>query len=178
MASLDLLAAAGVAPGDAVLDVGGGASTLAGHLVAAGYDDVTVLDVSSVALEEARARLGDPPAVTWIHHDLLSWAPPRRWDVWHDRAVLHFLVDDGDRTRYAALVRRAVRPGGAVVIGTFAEDGPTRCSGLPVRRYTAADLAAVLGDIEVVATRREMHATPAGTVQPFTWLAAHLPPVA
>ena len=160
-ASLDLLAAAGVAPSDAVLDVGGGTSTLVDHLLAAGHEDVTVLDVSSAALAASRTRLADPPGVTWIHHDLLTWEPPRRWDAWHDRAVLHFLVEDDDRARYAALVRRAVRPGGTVVIGTFAPDGPTHCSGLPVRRHSAADLVALLGDVEVVTQRREDHATPA-----------------
>jgi SAM-dependent methyltransferase len=174
--SLDLLAAAGVGPADSVLDVGGGASTLVDHLLAAGHTDVAVLDVSSVALEDARARLGDPPGVTWIHADLLTWTPPRRWAIWHDRAVLHFLVDDADRARYVVLLRRTLEPGGTFVIGTFAEDGPTHCSGLPVRRYSHDDLGALLGDVEVVARRREVHRTPGDADQPFTWLAGRLGP--
>lgn len=173
-ASLDLLTAAGVGPADSVLDVGGGASTLVDHLLAAGHTDVAVLDVSSVALKDARARLGEPPGVTWIHADLLTWTPPRRWAVWHDRAVLHFMVDDAHRDRYVALLRRTLGPGGAFVIGTFAEDGPTDCSGLPVRRYSQDDLVALLGDVEVVARRREVHRTPGDADQPFTWLAGRL----
>jgi trans-aconitate methyltransferase len=171
--SLELLAAVGVGPADSVIDVGGGASTLVDHLLREGNLDLTVLDLSAVALDAARARLGDPAAVTWIDADLLTWQPTRRWDAWHDRAVLHFLVDDDDQATYRALLERSLEPGGAFVIGTFAEDGPTHCSALPVRRYTAADLE-LLGDIEVVEQRRHIHRTPSGADQPMNWIAGRL----
>jgi trans-aconitate methyltransferase len=169
--SLELLAALGVGPEQSVIDVGGGASTLVDHLLREGHLDLTVLDLSALALGTARARLGDPAAVTWVQADLLTWQPTRRWDVWHDRAVLHFLVDDDDRSTYRALLHRSLEPGGAFVIGTFAEDGPTQCSALPVRRYTADDLVDLLGDVEVVEQRRQVHRTPSGADQPFNWIA-------
>ena len=174
--SVELMDAVGRTRDSAILDVGGGASTLVDDLLADGQRDVTVLDVSASALDIARRRLGDPPEVTWIVADLLGWTPPRRWDLWHDRAVLHFLVDDEDRAAYVALLRQALRPGGAFVIGTFADDAPTQCSGLPVHRYAPADLADLLGDVTVVEARREVHHTPGGGAQPFTWLAGKLGP--
>jgi len=100
--SVELMDTVGRTQRTSVLDVGGGASTLVDDLLARGQRDVTVLDVSAVALNAARDRLGDPPTVTWITHDLLTWSPRRRWDLWHDRAVLHFLVDDHDREAYVA----------------------------------------------------------------------------
>jgi trans-aconitate methyltransferase len=172
--SVELIDAVGRTRDSAILDVGGGASTLVDDLLADGQRDVSVLDVSASALDIARRRLGDPPEVTWIVADLLGWTPPRRWDLWHDRAVLHFLVDAGDRARYVALLRQALRRGGAFVIGTFADDGPTHCSGLAVRRYAATDLADLLGDVTVVEERREVHRTPGGAAQPFTWLAGRV----
>jgi SAM-dependent methyltransferase len=172
--SLALLAALAVQPDDSVIDVGGGASTLVDHLLRAGHRDVTVLDLSSVALEAARARLGDAPGVAWIEHDLVTWHPPRRWDVWHDRAVLHFLVLDRDRSAYSSLLRRTLEPGGAFVIGTFAEDGPTHCSALPVRRHSIDDLEVLVGDAEIVEAHRAVHRTPAGVDQPFNWIAGRL----
>jgi trans-aconitate methyltransferase len=172
--SVELMDAVGRTRDTAILDVGGGASTLVDDLLAEGQRDVTVLDVSASALDLARRRLGDRPEVTWVVTDLLDWTPPRRWDLWHDRAVLHFLVDAGDRARYVALLREALRPGGAFVIGTFAADGPTHCSGLPVLRYAPADLADLLGDVTILEQRREVHHTPGGIPQPFTWLAGKL----
>lgn len=172
--SLELLDAVGARAGSSVIDIGGGASTLVDHLLAAGHDDLAVLDLSAEALDAARSRVGPDAPVDWIEADLLAWEPPRRWDVWHDRAVLHFFTDDADRAAYVATLRRAVPPGGAVVIGTFAEDGPTHCSALPVRRCTAAELADLLGDIDVVEQRRDVHRTPGGAEQPFNWLAGRL----
>ena len=170
--SLDLLAQAGAQPDGAVLDVGGGAGVLVDELLAAGYDDVTVLDVSPAGLAVARERLGDPDAVTWVEVDLLEWTPSRRFDAWHDRAVLHFLVDDAAVERYTTLLQQGVAAGGAVVLGTFATDGPEQCSGLPVRRYSPEALAAVAGPgFRVVTTSRESHATPSGGAQAFTWVA-------
>ena len=172
--SLALLDELGVDHTASIIDVGGGASTLVDHLLARGHRDLAVLDLSERALAIARDRTGDPTGVTWIGEDLLTWNPPRRWDVWHDRAVLHFLVDDTDRAGYVQAMRRAIRPGGAFVIGTFAEHGPIQCSGLPVRRDSVPRLVELLGDIDVVGRRREVHVTPGGVEQPFTWLAGRL----
>jgi len=169
--SVELMDALGIGVDTAILDVGGGASTLVDDLVRRGQRDVTVLDLSAVALDAARDRLGDPAGVAWISQDVLTWSPPRRWDLWHDRAVLHFLVDDHDRATYATLLRTALQPGGAFVIGTFAADGPTHCSGLPVRRYAPAELVDLLGEVDVIEQRREVHHTPGGADQPFTWIA-------
>jgi SAM-dependent methyltransferase len=177
--SLRLLDALGVTAAHSVIDVGGGASVLVDRLLERGHADLAVLDLSAVALAEARDRLGDPPAVTWIEADLRAWEPPRRWDVWHDRAVLHFLTDDADRSTYVETMRRALVPGAAFVIGTFAEDGPTECSSLPVRRQKAEDLVELLdglGEIEVVERLRHVHHTPGGADQPFTWVAGRLRP--
>ncbi|MGH9106118.1 MAG: class I SAM-dependent methyltransferase [Acidimicrobiales bacterium] len=163
-------------PADAaVLDVGGGASTLLDALLADGYRDLSVLDISTVALAALRQRLGARDPVTLIHADLLSWTPERSFDLWHDRAVFHFLVEDRDRQRYVDLLHRALRTGGHVVVGTFAPDGPQYCSGLPVARYTTEEMAEALGgDFRVLDHVREKHTTPAGVVQPFNWLAARL----
>lgn len=174
--SLALLDALDVGSDASVIDVGGGASTLVDHLLARGHHDLAVLDLSSAALGTARQRLDDPDHVTWIDHELLTWEPSRRWDVWHDRAVLHFLRDDHDRAAYARQLRRALEPSGAVIIGTFAEDGPTHCSGLEVRRHTPQDLVDLLGDIEIVDARRHVHHTPGGGEQPFNWIAGRLRP--
>jgi SAM-dependent methyltransferase len=172
--SLALLDRLGVTAVESVIDVGGGASVFVDHLLARGHRDVAVLDLSKVALDEARTRLGDADSVSWIEADLLNWDPPRRWDVWHDRAVLHFLVDDDDRATYVEVMRRAVAPDGSFVIGTFAEDGPTECSSLPVRRQSADELIGLLGDVEVVERRRHKHHTPGGADQSFNWVAGRL----
>ena len=110
-----------------------------------------------------------------VRADLLEWEPDRRYELWHDRAVFHFLVEERDRDRYIATLSDALAPGGHVIVATFADDGPEMCSGMPVRRYAAEDLAAALGEgFELVETRREVHVTPRGTQQPFTWVAARL----
>ena len=173
-AALELLASLGVGADHSLIDIGGGTSNLVDHLVAAGHRDLTVLDISVAALDTSRARLGDPPSVNWIEADLLTWEPVRRWDVWHDRAVLHFLTNDDDRSRYRALLHRSIGPGGAFIIGTFAEDGPTKCSGLPVRRHSVQELLDLAGDVEVVEQRRVVHLTPEGVEQPFNWIAGRI----
>jgi SAM-dependent methyltransferase len=170
--SLELIDTLDVPLDAAVIDVGGGASFLVDELLARGYSDVTVLDLSGVALEAVRRRLPAEASVRFVHADLLEWEPDRRYDLWHDRAAFHFLVAASDRDRYVATLRRAVKPGGKVIVGTFAKDGPKMCSGLPVNRYSAAGLEAALGDAyDVLETRREGHVTPRGAVQPFTWVA-------
>ncbi|HVA59406.1 MAG TPA: class I SAM-dependent methyltransferase [Mycobacteriales bacterium] len=155
-----------------VIDVGAGASTLADLLVEAGWADVTVLDVSASALSAVRARLG-PRAdrVSFVAADLLSWQPRRSYDVWHDRAVFHFLVAPADQARYVALAGRAVATGGALVLGSFAADGPTRCSGLPITRYDPETLAdAFAPAFRLEHAEREEHVTPGGSIQPFSWV--------
>jgi SAM-dependent methyltransferase len=161
-------------PTDAsVIDIGGGASLLVDALLERGFSDLSVLDVSKSALDAVRERLGPTKPVALLHQDLLGWKPERRFDLWHDRAVFHFLVDRSDRATYLQTLRSALRPGGAVVMATFASDGPEYCSGLPVARYSSVDLAEILGpDFAVVEQLREEHVTPAGATQPFTWVAA------
>jgi SAM-dependent methyltransferase len=154
-----------------VIDIGGGDSRLVDHLLARNHRCVTVLDVSRAALDRCRARLGDQAAhAHWIEADVTGpWSSPPM-DIWHDRAVFHFLTDAGDRARYVAHLRDVVKPGGTVIIGTFALDGPERCSGLPVCRYDAAGIGAELGDgFALVEDVPESHRTPAGTVQKFNY---------
>ena len=155
-----------------VVDVGAGTSTLVDRLLDAGRTDITVLDVSDAALELTRARLGDTEdAVTFEAIDILSWEPGRQYDVWHDRAAFHFLTDPAHRRRYVEMVTDAVAAQGLLVLGTFAEDGPTRCSGLPTARYGATDLAVLFSErFTLEHQEREGHRTPAGATQEFTWV--------
>jgi Methyltransferase domain len=171
--SLELIGLLDIPLDAAVIDVGGGASSLVDRLVDRGFSDLSVLDVSGAALEATRHRLGGDVPITFLEEDVLVWHPERRFHLWHDRAVFHFLVDGADRARYLATLRSAIQPGGFVIIATFAPDGPESCSGLPVARYSADSLGSVLGsDFVVVETRREEHTTPGGAVQPFAWVAA------
>jgi SAM-dependent methyltransferase len=167
--SLALVRRAAAPPAASVIDVGGGASRLVDGLLEAGYRQVAVLDVSDTALARARARLGERAArVEWIAADVTRWRPPRTFDVWHDRAAFHFLVDPADRAAYREALAAAVPAGGHVIIGTFALDGPERCSDLPVVRYDATSLQAELGAAyRLVETLAEDHRTPSGKVQRF-----------
>jgi len=170
--SLELFDDMGVSAGDAVIDAGGGASVLVAGLLDKGYSDLTVLDISSDALTQSRERVGTSAAVSWICADLLTWEVDRPRDVWHDRAVFHFLRDD-EIEAYARTLREAVAPGGALIMGVFAPDGPTHCSGLPVERYSADELLAIVGnDFSLVTTRNVVHTTPNGAAQSFTWIGA------
>jgi len=161
-----------------VVDVGGGTSPLAGRLLDRGFNDVTVLDISTVALATAQTDLGArADRVDWIAHDIRSWRPERRFDLWHDRAVFHFLVDLDDRQRYVQTLRQGLAPGGAVILATFAPDGPDHCSGLPVARYDAQGIAAIFApELRLVCERREERATAGGTSQPLTWTVLHSSP--
>jgi hypothetical protein len=172
--SLELVQALGVGPEIPVIDIGGGASLLADSLLERGFLDVTVLDLSAVALEEVRKRLAGQP-VELVQADVLAWRPPRAYGLWHDRALFHFLVAEDERRRYLDRLREALPRGGCVIVGTFAPDAPPTCSGLPVTRYGAADLALTLGPhFELVEARHVEHRTPRGTAQPFTWLAGRV----
>ena len=168
--SLEILSALDLPPEAPLIDVGGGASTLAAELVARGHTDVSVLDISEVALRHAEAALGSK--VTWIHADVLKWRPERQYTVWHDRALLHFFTDDDDREAYVQALNAGLAPGGFAIIGAFAADGPDHCSGLPVQRYTPEDLGQLLSDHYAPRVERyDLHETPSGVRQPFTWLA-------
>jgi SAM-dependent methyltransferase len=167
--SLELIGATGANADSAMIDVGGGASRLIDALLNAGFANVTVLDLSEKALATSKARLGGRSAkVKWIGADVTAWEPSQSYDVWHDRAAFHFLTDPKDRAAYAARVLRTIRAGGHVIIGTFAPDGPERCSGLPVVRHDAASVGAALGpSFELVESRDHVHRTPAGAIQRF-----------
>jgi 2-polyprenyl-3-methyl-5-hydroxy-6-metoxy-1,4-benzoquinol methylase len=161
--SLDLSRATGMKPNSALIDIGGGESPLVDSLLDEGFHALTVLDLSETALAAVKARLGPRSAkVTWIAADVTVWEPSKSYDLWHDRAAFHFLTDAAERWAYAERVTRAVRPGGHVIIGTFAP------SGLSILRHNAASIGAVLGDkFALVGSRREDHVTPAGATQRF-----------
>lgn len=174
--SLQAIARSGAGVDAGLIDVGGGASLLVDALLERQWSDLTVLDVSAAALEVARqrlagSRLGNRAArVAWIVADITAWQPERTYDVWHDRAVFHFLTDPDDRRAYQRALAAGLVPGGHLIIATFAADGPERCSGLPVQRYSPAALAAELGTrYDLVESWSEDHRTPAGGVQRFNW---------
>jgi len=170
--SLQLIRDTRVPKSARIIDVGGGASTLIDDLIAEGFVDLTVLDLSGSALEAAKVRLG-PRAlkVRWIEADITKVKlPVHSFDLWHDRAVFHFLTKDADREAYVAQVSKSVRPGGHVIVASFADDGPERCSGLPVVRYSAEGLHGVFGTaFALVRHERETHQTPFGTTQKFVY---------
>lgn len=167
--SLEAIALTGATPASAIIDIGGGASRLVDQLLAQGFVDVTVLDLSAAALEAARARLGTQATkARWIVADVTDWQPPAAYDIWHDRAAFHFLTDANDRAAYVACLKRALKPGGHAIIATFAADGPERCSGLPVVRYDSESLGRALGPaFRLVHAGRDEHATPWGSRQAF-----------
>ncbi len=167
--SLDLIHATGVMADAPIVDIGGGASRLVDALLDEGFEAVTVLDLSDEALAISKARLRARRAkVQWVAANVTAWEPSQTYDVWHDRAAFHFLTDPKDRAAYAERVLRAVRPGGHVIIGTFAMEGPERCSGLPVVRHDAASLGQMLGpSFELVESRNHAHQTPTGIIQRF-----------
>lgn len=169
--SLQMMEAAGLGPETCVLDVGGGDSRLVDALASRGLDCLAVLDVSGAALHRAQERLGElAGAFTWIESDVTASWSLKPMDIWHDRAVFHFLTTAEERHRYRAHVLQTVKPGGAVIIATFAPDGPERCSGLPVERYSADRLAAELGsEFRLVEAMRHEHQTPWGVTQPFVY---------
>jgi ubiquinone/menaquinone biosynthesis C-methylase UbiE len=170
--SLELIMAAAPDRDARIVDVGGGDSLLVDHLLQRGYGRVTVLDISHSAIERAQARLGDDAGrVRWIVRDVLAEEASGVYDVWHDRALFHFLLEPAHRQQYVAAVRRTVVAEGAVLVATFAPDGPGRCSGLEVLRYDEPQLAAELGEeFEIRETRREEHYTPQGVAQRFAYV--------
>ena len=171
--SLRMLDAAGVLAAGALIDVGGGASRLPGALLDRGFRDLPVLDISAAGLQHARDRLGPRAGqVHWLTADVLTWRPRRRYQAWHDRAVYHFLTTEEHLQQYLHTLDTATAPAAVVVFGCFALDGPQYCSGLPVARYSPAQLARQIGtNWLLISQDREEHITPAGTMQPFTRVA-------
>lgn len=170
--SLRLIRSTGVPRSGSIIDVGGGASTLVDDLLTEGYSALTILDLSTSALNAAKQRLGPLAArVQWIEASITEVdLPVHAYDVWHDRAVFHFLTDPAARQAYVAAVLRSVKPGGHVIVATFDKDGPTQCSGLPVMGYSADELHAEFGaPFTLLAHVKEAHHTPFGTVQKFVY---------
>ena len=169
--SLEMLEAAGMTAESCVLDVGGGDSHLVDALAARGFDCLAVLDISGAALDRAKARLGSAAETTiWIEADVTSDWTLKQMDIWHDRAVFHFLTTPDDRARYKHHLLQTLKPGGSVIIATFAPDGPEKCSGLPVARYSPEQLAGEIGPaFELRDTRPHVHTTPWGSTQSFQY---------
>lgn len=174
--SIELIEALGIAHDGEIIDVGGGASVLVDGLLEMGFSDLTVLDVSGTALQSSRARVDESASVTWVQHDVLTWEPQRTFALWHDRAVFHFMSGD-EIEGYLQVLRRALAPDGAVIMATFAPEGPEQCSGLPVTRYDTQGLMSLLStEFELAEARHEIHTTPSGSMQPFNWIAARRVP--
>ena len=171
--SLRALDRVGASSSSSFIDVGGGASNLVDALLVQGWQDITVLDLAAPALEAAKARLGAlSETVQWEVADITDWRPFRQFDVWHDRAVFHFLTESRQREAYRRSFLSGLAPGGLVIMATFALDGPERCSGLPVQRYDAESLAEEMGDaLLLIDGWREDHVTPWGAKQSFNWCA-------
>jgi ubiquinone/menaquinone biosynthesis C-methylase UbiE len=170
--SLEIIRSIGAKPDSRIIDVGGGASTLVDDLLDHGFDHVSVLDLSASALEVARQRLGPKgEIVDWLAGDIRQVKlPAQTYDIWHDRAVFHFLTDPADRLAYVEQVMVSVKPGGHVIVATFAPDGPDQCSGLPVARYDHAQLHGEFGPaFELLEHANEAHKTPWGSVQHFVY---------
>jgi 2-polyprenyl-3-methyl-5-hydroxy-6-metoxy-1,4-benzoquinol methylase len=167
--AISLIRATGIGTDGSIIDVGGGTSRLVDALLDEGFKNVTVLDISRPALAASKKRLGARSAnVNWVTADVTTWDPAEVYDVWHDRAAFHFLTELQDRVAYSERLLRAVRPGGHVIIGTFAPTGPERCSGLPVVRHDAASLAGLLGrSFKLIESRSHTHQTPSGATQQF-----------
>jgi ubiquinone/menaquinone biosynthesis C-methylase UbiE len=170
--SLQMIKDTGLDKEAAVINVGGGASTLVDDLLAEGYSNLAVLDISGAALNVAKQRLGKlADAVKWIEGNITDVElPVHQFDIWHDRAVFHFLTVLADRQAYVKQVMRAVRPGGHVIVATFAEDGPEKCSGLAAMRYCPESLHAEFGDdFLLIEHKKETHQTPFETKQQFIY---------
>ena len=169
--SRTLVAEAVAAGARSIIDVGGGASSLVDHLLDLGLDRIAVLDVSEAGLAVARHRLGDrATTIEWVVGDVTDVSDVGRFDIWHDRAAFHFLLEDGARRRYVDLATRTVSIGGVAIVATFDQDGPERCSGMPIRRYEPEDIATEFGEaFRLSGSTRHLHHTPAGVPQRFQY---------
>lgn len=155
----------------AIIDIGGGDSFLAEFLLAKGFTDVTVVDISEKAIERAKKRLGErAEEIKWIVADASEFKPERQYDLWHDRAAFHFLTEDEQVQNYLQTVKRSVKPGGFLVIGTFSENGPKKCSGIEIRQYSVSQMQDLFSDdFTTMSCKNIDHTTPSGGIQNFTF---------
>ena len=169
--SLQLIAATGIAKNTAIIDVGGGASRLVDHLLEAGYENVAILDISASAIEHAQSRLGkEQEKVEWFVSNITCFEPPRKFDLWHDRAVFHFLTQESDRKLYIKHLNQGLLKNGHLIIATFAIGGPEKCSGLDIVQYDEEKMSAELGDgFELQDVHHELHITPDNKEQKFIY---------
>ncbi len=169
--SLDLISGCTLEKDSAVIDVGGGDSFLAEFLLARGFSNITVVDISEKALDRAKERLGEQAEkVKWVVTDITQFEPREKYDLWHDRAAFHFLTEDEQVKAYMNVLMQAVKPGGFVIIGTFSDRGPKTCSGLPIKQYSIADLQQLFEqEFENLNSKTADHTTPSGAVQNFTF---------
>ena len=169
--SLDYISHFDLPKDAAIIDVGGGDSFLGEFLVAEDYENVTVLDISETVIERAKERLAErAEEINWMLADVLEFIPPQQYDLWHDRAVFHFFKDEMQQKKYLEILKKSVKPGGYVIIATFSEKGPEKCSGLPVNRYSIGDLQKLFSDgFTSLNCKNKDHSTPTGKVQNFTF---------
>lgn len=169
--SLELITKESLSTEAAIIDIGGGTSSLSLRLFDAGYTSLTVLDISAVALHYSQARFGEQASkVDWIESDIIDFNPPQFYDVWHDRAVFHFLTEAEDRAKYVDILNHGLNIGGYLVLAAFAIGGPEKCSGLDIMQHSFDTLSLVLGDgYRLLEQRSELHITPGGTEQQFNY---------
>ncbi|MBB6462730.1 class I SAM-dependent methyltransferase [Flammeovirga kamogawensis] len=170
--SLDFIDRATLTKDNAIIDVGGGDSFLIDHLLDLSYTDLSVLDISKQALLRAQKRLGAEKAakINWIEADASNFKSQKKFDLWHDRAAFHFLTDETEIENYVKTVKELIKTDGIIVIGTFSENGPTKCSGIPIKQYSVTELAKVFEkDFELINTQIIDHKTPFNTVQNFSF---------
>jgi len=169
--SLNLIAEVGLGKNAGIIDIGAGDSKLVDNLLALGFRNITVLDISSVALEKAKKRLGNrADAVKWIVSDLREFETSDRYDIWHDRAVLHFLTREEDINKYVEVVRRLLKTNGYLILSTFSENGPKRCSGLDIKQYSEDSIKELFSDFKHLKSFEEEHLTPWGASQIFMYI--------
>jgi ubiquinone/menaquinone biosynthesis C-methylase UbiE len=167
--SLDFIRESGMSKNAAIIDVGGGDSYLADHLLALGYTDITVLDISEAAIQRAQKRLGDRAGlVNWVVSDITTYIPDRPFDCWHDRATFHFLTTQQQVRQYLAIANKALTASGKIILGTFSENGPDMCSGLPVKQYSETALVSLIKKwFKKIKCIHTDHVTPFNTIQNF-----------
>lgn len=169
--SLELIKSCGISNEAAIIDIGGGDSFLAEFLISLGYKDVTVVDISSKVIERAKERMCEKAdEVTWITADASNFRPKRKYDLWHDRAAFHFLTTQEQRNNYLETVYKAVKPGGYMIMGTFSDKGPEKCSGLEVQRYSVGEMCKLFEEeFNMLSGKNIDHYTPSGATQNFTF---------